>query len=139
MNMMLPVWPWEVTRPEPPLLPAVGELAQDVGGVVVARRRLHPQGVELLGFREHRADFGELRDDAAAIAVDADGAAFPVALAGFVGVLELTEQVIGDAVDARIGVLVAQALDAGYEARPGPALQLVEHRSIVLLHESVPH
>ena len=34
------------------LLPAVAQLAQHVGGVVIAGRRLHAQGVEFLGFRE---------------------------------------------------------------------------------------
>ena len=70
-------------------LPGVGQLAQHVGGVVVTRRGLHAQGVELLGCGEGVADFGEARDDAAAVAEYGDGAAFPVAFAGLVGMFQL--------------------------------------------------
>jgi hypothetical protein len=64
--------------------PAVAELAQHVGGVVVAGRGLYPQRVKFLRFLESLCNFGKARDDAAAVAVDADGTAFPVALASFV-------------------------------------------------------
>ena len=64
--------------------PDVGDLAQQVRGVVHAGGRLHAQGVELGGLGEQGLavrilQFGEAGNDAAAITDHADGAAFPVA------------------------------------------------------------
>ena len=101
----------EGDEPRPPLLPGVGELAQHVGGVVVAGRRLDPQGVELARGRELLADLGEAGDDATAVAVHADRAALPVPAPRLVRVLELAEEVVGDPVDSPVVVLVAQLLD----------------------------
>ena len=106
-------------------LPGVGQLAQHLGGVVIAGRRLHAQRMEFLGLGEHRGDFGEARDDAAAVAEDRDRAALPVAKTRLIGVFELAQQVHHHV------VVVRQALQAGHEARPRPALELVEHRRCV--------
>jgi hypothetical protein len=114
-----------------PLFPGVRQLAQHVGGVKVAGGRLYAQGVEFLGFGEGLADLGEARNDAAAVAVHRDRAALPVTLARFVGVFELTEQVVGHLVDALARVLVAQTLDAGDEAGPGALFEHVQHRGFV--------
>ena len=46
---------------------------------------------------------------------------------------ELTEQVVGHLIDARIRMLIAQTLDAGDKTRPGAGLKLIEHRSDVLI------
>src|SRR5690606_29548206 len=116
-----------------PLLPAVAEPAQDVGGVVVAGRGLHSQRVKLARFRKLLADLGKARDDAAAVTVHADRAALPVALAGLVGMLELAEQGVGDALDAGVFVLVPKPLDAGHEAGPRTVFQFIEHRGGVLV------
>jgi hypothetical protein len=99
---------------------------------------LHAQGVKFLGFRESIADFGEARDDAAAVTKHRNGAAFPVTLAGFVGVLELTEQGIGYIANTLVRVVVAQTLDSGNKARPGAIFQFVEHRRWVILVSHVP-
>src|SRR3989344_1940103 len=106
-------------------LPGVGQLAQHLGGVVVACRRLHAQRVEFFGFGEHGGDFGEARDDAAAVTEDRDRAALPVAKTRPVGVLELAQEVYHHV------VVVRQALETGHEARPRPTLELVEHRRCV--------
>ena len=110
------------------LLPDVGHLAQDVGVVVHPRRRHHPQRVELRRIGKQRLvvgvlRLGEARDHAAAVAEHADRAALPVALARLVGVLELTHQV------DHVVLVLRQPLQAGDEARPRAALELVEHRS----------
>lgn len=112
-------------------LPDVAELAQDVGVVVHAGRRHDAQGVELGRVLEDRLllvvlDLGEARDDAAAVAEDADRAALPVALAGLVGVFEVAEQVDHDV------LVLRQALDAGDETGPGARFQLVEIGRVVL-------
>jgi len=75
--------------------------------------------VELAGFGEGIANFREARNDATAVTEDGDRAAFPVTLAGFVGVLELTEQGVGYFTDTLIRMIVAQTLDAGNKTRPG--------------------
>ena len=112
-----------------PFLPAVRQLTQHVGGVVVTCRRLHAQGMEFLGLGEGLANLGEARDDTAAVAVDTDRAAFPVTLAGLVGVLQLAQQAVGHTVDAFIRVIVTQTLDAGNETRPGAFFKLIKHGS----------
>ena len=113
------------------LLPAVSQLAQHGGAVVVARRRLNAQRVEFFRLRECVADLGETRDDTATILIDGDCSAFPVTLAGFVGVFQLTQEVAGYTIDTLIRVLVTQTLDTGDKARPWTAFQLVQHRSMV--------
>ncbi len=112
------------------LFPDVAHLAQHVGVVVHAGRRLHAQGVELGGVGEDRRalvvlQLGEARDDAAAVAEHADRAALPVALLGAVGRLQLTHQV------DHVVLVLRQALQAGHEAGPGAGLELVEHRRVV--------
>ncbi|MCC2111185.1 MAG: hypothetical protein KDJ16_04045 [Hyphomicrobiales bacterium] len=114
------------------LLPDVAHLAQHVGGVMVARRRLHAQRMEFLRFRELVGNLGEPRNDAAAIAEHRDGAALPVAEPIFVGMLELTKQVVDHAAIAV--AFIAQRLQAGDKARPRTALQVVEQRCVVNLH-----
>jgi hypothetical protein len=111
----------ERDQPGAPLAPGVGKLAQQLGGVVVAGRRLHAQRVELLGLREHARDFREARDDAPAIAEYGHRAALPVTQARLVGMLELAEQI-----DHHV-VLVRQALQPGDKARPRTAFKPVEH------------
>jgi hypothetical protein len=116
------------------LFPDVAHLAQNVGVVVHAGRRLHPQGVKFLGGRKHLGHFGEARDHAATVAEDPDRATLPVALAGLVGVLELTHQV------GHVVVVLGQPLQASDKTGPRTALQLVKHRGIVLFlaHEVSP-
>ena len=108
------------------LFPDVAELTQEVGRIVVAGRRLDAQGMEFLGGRILRGDFGEARDDATAVAEHRDRAALPVAEALFVGMLELPEQVVHHR-----GVLlvtrVPKTLQPCDEARPWPAFELIEH------------
>ncbi len=115
------------------LLPAIRQLAQHAGGIVVTRRRLHAQGMEFLGLGEGRPDLGEPGNDAAAVAVHRNGATLPIPLAGLVGVLQLTQQAVGHLVDALLRVLVAQTLDTGNETRPGAGFQLIEHRCFVFI------
>ncbi len=112
----------ERDQPRTPLVPRVRKLAQDLGRVMVAGRRLHAQRVEFLRLREHACDLGKARNDAAAIAEHRDGAAFPVAQARLVRMLELAEQI-----DHHV-VVVREALQPGDEARPRSAFELVEHR-----------
>src|SRR4030067_611950 len=119
-------------QPGPVPLPDVAELAQDVAGVMHRRRRHDADGVEFLGLGEHWLavlvhELGEARNDAAPVPAHTRRTALPVAKAGLVGVLELTEQV-----DHHV-LVFRQALQAGHEARPGTALELVEHRGVVHL------
>ena len=114
-------------------LPAVTELTQHIGGVEITGRRLYAQGMEFPGFRESISDFRETRDNAATITVDTDRAAFPVALAGFIGMFQLAEQAVGHIVDAFVRMLVTQALDTGNETGPRPGFQVVEHRCWISL------
>ena len=110
------------------LFPDVAYLAQDVGGVVIARRRLHAQRVEFLRGGKFVGDFREARDDAAAVAEHRNRAALPVAEPVRVGVLELTEQVVHHR-RILLVVGVAQPLQAGHEARPRARFELIEVRS----------
>ncbi len=109
------------------LLPDVAELAQQIGRVVKAGGRLHAQRMEFLRGGKFRRDFGEARNDAAAIAEHRYGAALPEAETFLVGMLELAEQVVHHR-----GVLlvagVAQPLQAGDEARPRPGFELIQIR-----------
>ncbi|MDT4848695.1 hypothetical protein FQZ97_827930 [compost metagenome] len=112
--------------------PDVAHLAQHIGVVVHAGRRLHAQRVELggvgeLGLAVGVLEFGEARDHAAAVTEHTDRAALPVALAGAVGGFELTHQV------NHVVLLAGQPLEAGHEAGPGAALEFVEHRRVVHL------
>ncbi len=111
--------------------PAVPELAEHVGGVVVAGWRLNAEGVEFFGFGEGLGHFGEAGDDAAAVTEYRNGATFPVALAGLVGVFQLTQKRVGDFPNALFRMFVAQTLDAGDEAGPRAVFQFVEHRSFM--------
>jgi hypothetical protein len=88
------------------LLPAVAELTQHGGGVEVAGGRLNAEGVEFFGFGEGAANFGEAGDDAAAVSEHGYRAAFPVTLAGFVGVLQLAKQRVGHSADALVVVFI---------------------------------
>ncbi|EWS63192.1 hypothetical protein Y695_03575 [Hydrogenophaga sp. T4] len=111
-------------------LPDVAHLAQHVGVVVHAGRRLHTQRVELggvgeLGLAVGVLELGEARNHAAAVAEHPHRAALPVALAGPVGGFELTHQV------NHVVLLASQPLEAGHEAGPRTALELVEHRGVV--------
>jgi hypothetical protein len=108
--------PMKSDQPGTILLPAIAKLAQHIRGVVVTRWRLYPQGVKFLGFLECVRDLGKARNDSTTVAINADGAAFPVTFAGFVRMFELPEQGIGYAVDAFIIVFVTQALDSRNEA-----------------------
>ena len=116
-----------------PLFPTVCQLAQHIGAVMIARRRLHPQGVEFFRFRELLPYLGKAWNDPAAVTVNTDGAALPITLTRFVGVLQLSEQVVGDPVDALCRMLVPKTLDARNKTRPGSVLQLIEHGGVVLL------
>ncbi|GAO37721.1 hypothetical protein SCT_3157 [Sulfuricella sp. T08] len=112
-------------------LPHIGHLAQQVGGVVHAGRRLDAQGVELgrIGidmFLVLVLELGKTRDYAAAIAEHANGTALPVTFSGRVGCFQLTHQV-----NHHI-VVISQALEAGHKAGPWAAFQLVEKRRVVL-------
>ena len=51
--------------------------------------------------------------------------------------LQLTQQVVGNLVDALIGVLVTQTLDTGNKTRPGSFLQLIQHGSLTGLYRHV--
>ena len=118
------------------LLPDVAQLAQHVGGVVIARRRLNAQRVEFLRGREFGGDFREARNDAAAVAEHRDGAALPVAEALLVGMFELAEQVVHHRRVLRVAG-VAQPLQAGDEARPRAGFELVEHGRRMMLRALV--
>ena len=100
---------------------------------MIARRRLHPQGVEFSGFWELLPHLGEARNDPAAITVNTDGATLPITFTRFVGVLQLSKQVVGDSVDTLCRMLVPKTLDARDKTRPGSVLQLIEHGGVVLL------
>jgi hypothetical protein len=63
--------------------------------------------MELLRFLESMRDFGKTRNDTATVAVNTDGAAFPVTFAGFIGMFQLPEQGIGNAIDALVIVFIA--------------------------------
>jgi hypothetical protein len=76
------------------IFPDIAKLAQGLGVVMQAGRRLHPKGVEFRRFGKFIGGFRETRDDGGAVAAHPDGAAFPIALAGRVGMLELSEQVL---------------------------------------------
>jgi hypothetical protein len=130
-NMMSPDWPWKAIRPEPPLSSQTSHsLRSRSEAVVHAGRRLHAQRVELGGLGEQRLavlvlQFGEARNDAAAVAEHADRAAFPEALAGFVRGFQLAQQV-----DHHV-VVFGQALEAGDETGPRAALELVEQGGVM--------
>jgi hypothetical protein len=78
---------------------------------VVAGGWLYPNGVELSGFRKLLADFREPWNNAAAVAVNADRATFPVAFAGLVGMLSLALQGFGGTIDTCLWVLISEPLD----------------------------
>ena len=109
------------------LLPDVAQLAQQVGRVMEAGGRLHAQRMEFLRSGKLARDFGEARDDAAAVADHRYGAALPEAETFLIGVLELTEQVVHH---RRVGLVggVAQTLQTGDEARPRPSFEFVQFR-----------
>ncbi len=109
-------------------LPDVTHFAQHIGGVVHAGGRLHTQGVKLFGGREHLGHFGEARNDTAAVTKDTHGAALPVALAGFVRVLQLADEV------GHVVAFFGQSFQTGDKAGPWTAFQLVKHGGVVLLN-----
>ena len=113
------------------LLPDVAHLAQQIGRVVVARRRLHAQRVEFFRGRVLARDLGKARNDAAAISEHRDGAALPVSGLRLVGMLELAEQIVHH---WRILLVagIAQSLQAGHEAWPRAAFEFVEQRRRML-------
>ena len=121
------------------LLPDVAKLAQRRRVVVHAGRRLDAKGVELGRFGVVLGDLGKARDDAAAIAVDTDRAALPETLARLVGTLELAQKIRHHA-GVGFFLVVGQALEASHEARPGPNLEIVQHRRFASLfcHRSTP-
>ena len=107
--------------------PDVAHLAQHVGVVVHAGRRLHAQRVEFLGRREHLCNFGKARNHPATVAEYAHRSALPVALARLVGVLQLTHQV------GHVVTVLGQAFEPGDKAGPGPTFKLVQHGGVVRL------
>ena len=111
------------------LFPNVAHFAQRAGVVVHTGGGHDAERVELCAFLVLAGNFREAGDHASAIAAHTNGAAFPVALAGFVGVLELAEQALHDR-GIGFAFVVSQALQAGDEARPRAAFELIKKRSI---------
>ena len=105
--------------------PCVAKFAQNVGAVMHARWRLHAQSMELGRFGKHAGDFGETRNDPAAITEHADRSALPIAFSGFVRMLQLTHQI------NHVVLFFGKALQAGDEAGPRAALELVEHWGVI--------
>jgi hypothetical protein len=109
--------------------PDIGDLAQQVRGVVHAGRGLHAQGVEFgrigeQGLAVGILEFGEAGNDAGAVADHAHRPPLPVARLVAVRGFQLAEQV------GHHGVVVGEALEACHEGRPGAGLELIENGSV---------
>ncbi len=107
------------------LLPDVAHRAQRIRAVVIAGRRHDAEGVELGRFRKLVGNFRETRNHAAAIAADADSAALPVAFDRFVGILELSQQIL-HAVGILVAIRFGEPLQVGNKARPRTIFELIE-------------
>ena len=105
--------------------PDVAQFAQHLRVVVHAGRRLNAQRVKFFGGGEHVCHLGESGNHATAVAKNPDRATLPIALAGLVRVLQLTHQI------GHVIIVFGQAFQASDEARPRPALQLIEHGGVV--------
>src|SRR5512134_1108076 len=69
--------------------------------------------------------FGEARNDAAAVTEHADGAPLPVPLARLIGRFELAEHV------DHVVLVLGEALQPRHETGPWTTFELVEHRGLV--------
>src|SRR3990172_7137871 len=83
-SMMSLLCPCSAIRPEP-CFSQMSQNLQDGGVVVHPRCRHDAQRVKLGGHGKLVGDFGKARNRAATVTDDAGRAAFPVALAGFIG------------------------------------------------------
>ena len=112
--------------------PNVTELTQGIGVVVHARRGHDTQGVKFGGILIDWLallilEFGEARDNTAAITVHADSAALPITFFGLVGGFQLAQQV------NRHVIVFCQILQAGNETRPRAFFEFVKVRSVMHL------
>ena len=115
------------------LFPNVANGAQLSGVVEETTRRVKTHGVELGQMRILVSQLAVAADDASAVALNADDAAvLPVTLLGFVGELELVQQVVGHL------VLRSCGLDLLDEAGPRTLLEFVKQRSISVFSHNAP-
>ena len=111
------------------LVPDVADLAQDVRGVEPSRGLVDAEGVEMGHVGELLGQVVVAADDPAAVTHHAhDAAVLPVADFLLVGQFELLQEV------HCFGPPLCSHLDVLHEARPRPALQLVQQRGFMLCH-----
>ena len=108
-------------------VPDIAQRPQDVGVIVHPGWRHDAQGMELRRGGKLFRDLREAWYHPTSVAIDGYGATLPVALSVLVGMLELAKQV------DHHRILLRQALEPGHEARPGAALELIQHRCRVHL------
>ena len=119
-------------QPRTPLLPTVGELSKNVCTVMITRRRLHPERMKFLRVRKLLTNLRKTGNDPAAVTIDTDSAAFPVALACLIGMLQLTQQIVGNTVYTISLMVIPKFLDTGYKTGPRSRFELIQHRRRVL-------
>jgi len=119
----------EVGHAASPVVPDLAKLPQIGAAVELARRLVHPDGMEVCDARKEFRHVGIAPDDASAVSKDAhDAAVLPVGLLVIERKLKLAEHV-----EALLLTMKAPLLHVVDEARPRPFLELVALWCVMLL------